>query len=70
MAATLARRIKKKSLRADRHKPRRLVGIFERIALALEQIGANREATLTEMVRVACIEYLERRKAWPPKSAE
>lgn len=58
---------KKKPTTSDRHKPRRLVGISERICLALEQMGEDREATLTEMVKVACIDYLTRHDRWPPK---
>lgn len=67
MSATLVRMGKKKSAANDRHKPRRLVGISERICLALEEIGADREATLTEMVKVGLIHYLESLGKWPPQ---
>jgi hypothetical protein len=67
VVATLNRMGKKKQPPGDRHKPRRLVGVSERICLALEELGAIREAKLTEMVRIACIEYLEKHNSWPPK---
>lgn len=57
----------KKKVSTDRHKPRKLVGISARICHVLEELGKDREATLTEMVKVACIEYLSRLGVWPPK---
>jgi hypothetical protein len=51
----------------DRHKPRRMTSVPERVALALEAIGESQEAKLAEMVKRACIEFLEKRNAWPPK---
>ncbi len=52
---------------ADRHKPRRLVGIPERICAALERMGEERETSLTEMVKAACIHFLTEQGRWPPK---
>lgn len=67
-AATMSVMSKKKPA-SDRHKPRRMVGVPERVCAALEQMGKDREASLAEMVKVACIEYLERNNRWPPKGA-
>lgn len=64
--ATLARMGKKKPTANDRHKPRRLVGIPERVCAALEQMGVDREATLTEMVKAGLIYFLEKHDRWPP----
>ncbi len=61
---------KNKDRSADRHKPRRMVGIPHRVAIALEAIGKNREATLSEMVKVACIAYLESQGVWPPNGGK
>lgn len=47
--------------------PRRMVGIPEPIAAALERIGDRRMTNVTEMVKLACIEYLTRENEWPPK---
>lgn len=49
----------------DRHKPRRMVGIPEVLAVALEQLAAEEFNTLSEQVKVACREYLERRDRLP-----
>lgn len=65
MATTLAGMSKKKPA-ADRHKPRRMVGVPERVCAALETMGDDREASLAEMVKIACIEYLEKNNRWPP----
>lgn len=50
----------------DRHKPRRMVGVPERVCAALERMGKTREATLAEMVKNACIFFLEHNNQWPP----
>lgn len=50
----------------DRHKPRRMVGVPERVCAALEQVGREREASLAEMVKNACIHFLESLNRWPP----
>jgi hypothetical protein len=53
---------------SGKHKlPRRMVGIPEPIAAALERIGDRRMTNVTEMVKLACIEYLTREGEWPPK---
>lgn len=59
----------KKKPGSDRHKPRKLVGIPLRVCAALKSMGEQREASLAEMVKVACIEYLERNNRWPPRPA-
>jgi hypothetical protein len=56
----------KKKPAKDRHKPRRMVGVPERVCAALERMGADRESSLAEMVKTACIEYLEKNGRWPP----
>ena len=66
MSAILAGMSKKRPAPSDRHKPRRLVGVSERICLALEEIGKDRESTLTEMVKVGLISYFESPGKWPP----
>jgi hypothetical protein len=66
VSATLVVMGKKKPSTGDRHKPRRLVGIPERICLVLEAMGESRETSLTEMVKAALIDYLERQGQWPP----
>jgi hypothetical protein len=57
-----------KKPRADRHKPRRMVGVPERICVVLEEIGKEREASLAEMVKNACLHFLESQSRWPPTS--
>ena len=52
----------------DRHKPRRLVGISERICKQFDKLALDREAKLTELVKNACIDYLTRAGLWPPAS--
>jgi hypothetical protein len=49
-------------------KPRKLVGIPPRIAAAMEEVAESRETTLTEMVKVACIDFLVKHDRWPPRS--
>lgn len=49
----------------DRHKPRRIVGIPEALAKALEEIGNEEFNTLAEQVKIACREYLERKGRLP-----
>ncbi len=49
----------------DRHKPRRLVGVPEPLATALEELATEEFNTLAEQVKIACREYLERRGRLP-----
>ncbi len=70
MVATLKGMGKTKPTDNDRHKPRRLVGVPERICLALEEIGKDRETTLTEMVKVGLIHFLESLNKWPPPKTD
>jgi hypothetical protein len=65
MNATIDR-MAKKSTGPDRHKPRRMVSIPERVAAVLAEVGRGREASLSETVKVACIAYLESLNRWPP----
>lgn len=51
---------------SERHKPRRMVGVPERVCVALKKMGDAREADLTEMVKLACIFFLEKHGAWEP----
>ena len=67
MLATLDRMGKKKASQ-DRHKPRRMVGLSERICAQFDKMAKDREASLAEMVKVACIDYLTRAGLWPPPS--
>jgi len=49
----------------DRHKPRRMVGVREPLALKLLQLADMDVNDLTEQVNRACREYLERRGMMP-----
>ena len=55
-----------KNTSGDRHKPRRMVGVPERICAALERMGERKEASLAEMVKNACLFFLEHHNEWPP----
>lgn len=58
------------SASSDRHKPRRTVGLRERLAAQL-QILCERNATdLTEETNRAVREMLEREGLWPPPAKE
>lgn len=59
----------KKKTPKDRHKPRRMVGVPERICQVFEQMAAESEATLSEMVKNACLFFLESKGRWPPPSS-
>lgn len=54
----------------DQHKPRRMVGVPERIAAVLDEMGKEREASLTEMVKYACLHFLEVNNRWPPPTTK
>lgn len=43
-----------------------MVGVPERICEVLDQMGAEREASLAEMVKNACLFFLEHHNRWPP----
>lgn len=68
MVTTLVDMPKKKPA-ADRHKPRRMVGVPERICAAFESLTEQRQASLSELVKIACLDWLERQGAWPPKKS-
>lgn len=51
----------------DRHKPSRMVRIPERMAVQLEKLAESRENTISDEVRTAVREFLERAGMWPPK---
>lgn len=63
MPATIHRMAAKKQ--PDRHKPSRMVRIPEPMARALEQIADEQFNSLTEQVKVAVREYLERANRLP-----
>ncbi len=68
MTATMLGMAHKKQ--ADRHKPSRMVRIPEAMARELERMADEQFNTLTEQVKVALREYLERNGRLPkPKSA-
>lgn len=54
-----------KPKQADKHKPSRMVRIPEAMACALEQIADEQFNSLTEQVKIACREYLERHNRMP-----
>jgi hypothetical protein len=58
MVATIDRMADKKQ--ADRHKPSRMVRIPEPMARALERIADEQFNTLTEQVKIAVREYLQK----------
>lgn len=68
--------VAKEKKKIDRHKPRRIVGIPEPLANALEGIAEEEFNNLAEQVKIACREYLERKGRLPkvgkgkPKPAE
>lgn len=65
----MAKRKPKKPAGTEQYrKPFRMVRIPERVAAVIESLGSAESAGLTEMVRRACVEYAERRSAWPAKS--
>ncbi len=49
----------------ETHKPRRMVGIPEAFAVAMEAMADAEFSTLTDQVRMACKEYLEKRDKLP-----
>lgn len=59
----------KKKADADRHKPRELVGIPKPLAATLRTWGEADYLTLTDVVKMACIEFAKARGIWPPKDA-
>ena len=66
MSATVASMSKKKPT-SGQHKPRRMVGLPEKLAAVLERVGEQRMQTVTEVVKSICVEYLTRLELWPPK---
>lgn len=56
---------KQKKPTGGKHKPRRMVGIPEQLAVALERVGESSLSNVTDVVKAACIEYLEKRGMWP-----
>jgi hypothetical protein len=63
MVATVGRMADKK--KQDRHKPSRMVRIPEVFAAALEGIAAEEFNKLTDQVKIAIREYLERKGRLP-----
>lgn len=54
-----------KNKNPDRHKPRRMVGIPEALAAALEAMATEQFNTLAEQVKIAVREYLEKHDRLP-----
>lgn len=69
MTTTLVGMSKQKPT-GGKHKPRRMVGIPEKLAVVLEKLGESRMQNLTELVKTVCVEYLTRLDLWPPKPAK
>ena len=65
MSATVASMSKKKPT-GGKHKPRRMVGLPERLAAVLEKLADERATTVTEVVKAACVDHLTRIGRWPP----
>lgn len=57
---------KKKSSAADRHKPRRQVGIPEALAVVLDEQASKDLKSLTDLVKEICLEYARTKGWWPP----
>lgn len=57
----------KKKTELDRHKPRELVGIPKALAEALRRWGEPDCLKLTDVVKMACVEFAKSRGIWPPK---
>lgn len=51
----------------DRHKPRDLVGIPKQLGAVLRAYGESECMNLTDVVRMACVEFAKSRGIWPPK---
>lgn len=56
---------KGKSKGADRHKPRRMVGVPDALAQELERMADEQYNTLAEQVKIAVREYLEKHGRLP-----
>ena len=69
MVATIHGMATKKK-QADKHKPSRMVRIPEAMACALEQIAEEQFNSLTEQVKIAVREYLERQSRMPKPKAK
>ena len=61
---------KSKRPTGGKHKPRRMVGIPARIAIALEQLAERRATNLTEYVKSLCVTHLTEQGMWPPPSSK
>jgi hypothetical protein len=56
--------------RGDRHKPRRMIGLPERLAVQLDKLAERNASRMTQEVIRAVREYLERNNLWPPPAGE
>lgn len=63
MAATITRMATSKKV--DKHKPSRMVRIPEAMAVALEGLAEEQFNSLTEQVKIAVREYLEKNNRLP-----
>lgn len=62
---------KKSANNDDRHKPSRMVRLAEPLAAALEEVAAEQFNSLTEQVKIAVREYLEKLDRMPrPKPSK
>ena len=66
-ATAIMSRMGKKKQAGDRHKPSRMTRVPERMATALEKLAAKKETNLSDEVKQAVHEYLEKQDLWPPK---
>lgn len=57
--------VAKEKKNTDRHKPRRIVGIPDQLAKALESLAEEQFNTLTEQVKIAVREHLEKHGRLP-----
>lgn len=58
---------KRKKVSGAHKKPRRMVALWEELAVVLEDHARKRLKTLTEQVRDVCMSYAIAEGIWPPK---
>lgn len=68
MNATMASMSKQKKPSGGKHKPRRMVGLPEKVAAPLEALASETATTLTEYVKLVCVEHLKAKGRWNPSS--
>lgn len=60
---------KKKTPDADRHKPRRQVGLPEPLAAVLDEYAGKDLKSLTDLVKEVCLDFARSKGIWPPKDS-